>query len=91
MVRGAKSVVVNFNLGLVAHIAKKNYYKNDQYSFDDLFQEGVFGLVRAIEKFDPTEGCRFSTYSYYWIFLSSTGSRITTGGELHPSSSSCHR
>jgi|TARA_Y100000004_G_scaffold88059_1_gene98693 RNA polymerase sigma factor (sigma-70 family) len=64
----AKSVVVNANLGLVAHIAKKNYYKNDQYSFDDLFQEGVFGLVRAIEKFDPTEGCRFSTYSYYWIY-----------------------
>ena len=53
----------------LAHIAKKNYYKNDQYSFDDLFQEGVFGLVHAIEKFDPTEGCRFSTYSYYWIYI----------------------
>ena len=44
-----KSVVVNANLGLVAHITK-NYYKNDQYSFDDLFQEGVFGLVRHVEK-----------------------------------------
>ena len=33
-----------------------------------MFQEGVIGLMKAIGKFDPKEGCRFSTYSYYWIY-----------------------
>jgi RNA polymerase primary sigma factor len=60
--------MVSSNLGLVSNIAKKFYYKNDQYSFDDLFQEGVIGLMKAIQKFDSGEGCRFSTYSYYWIY-----------------------
>jgi len=59
--------IVSGNVGLVRKIANKMYFKNPQYSFDDLYQEGVFGLIRAAEKFDPKEGCRFSTYSYQWI------------------------
>ena len=66
--RKAFDIMVTRNLGLVGKLAKKMYYKNEQYSYDDLFQEGVMGLMRAIEKFDPKEGCRFSTYSYYWIY-----------------------
>lgn len=64
----AMTKMVNSNIGLVEKIANKLYIKNDQFSFDDLYQEGVFGLIRAVNKFDPTVGCRFSTYSYYWIY-----------------------
>ena len=60
--------MVNANIGLVEKLANKLYIKNDQYSFDDLYQEGVFGLIRGVNKFDPSVGCRFSTYSYYWIY-----------------------
>jgi RNA polymerase primary sigma factor len=60
--------MVTHNLGLVSKITKKMYYKNEQFSYEDMFQEGVIGLMRAISKFDPKEGCRFSTYSYYWIY-----------------------
>ena len=61
----AMDQMVSSNLGLVNNIAKKFYYKNDQYSFEDLFQEGVIGLMKAIQKFNSEEGCRFSTYSFY--------------------------
>ena len=64
----AMTKMVNSNIGLVEKIANKLYIKNDQFSFDDLYQEGVFGLIRAVNKFDPSVGCRFSTYSYYWIY-----------------------
>ena len=60
--------MVTSNLGLVSKLTKKMYFKNEQYSFEDMFQEGVIGLMKAIRKFDPKEGCRFSTYSYYWIY-----------------------
>jgi len=66
--RKSFDTMVTRNLGLVSKLAQKMYYKNEQYSYEDLFQEGVMGLMRAIEKFDPKEGCRFSTYSYYWIY-----------------------
>ncbi|AIX20366.1 subfamily RNA polymerase sigma-70 subunit [Synechococcus phage ACG-2014f] len=64
----AMTKMVSANIGLVEKLANKLYIKNDQYSFDDLYQEGVFGLIRGVNKFDPAVGCRFSTYSYYWIY-----------------------
>ncbi|AIX27832.1 subfamily RNA polymerase sigma-70 subunit [Synechococcus phage ACG-2014f] len=64
----AMTKMVSANIGLVEKLANKLYIKNDQYSFDDLYQEGVFGLIRGVNKFDPSVGCRFSTYSYYWIY-----------------------
>ena len=66
--RFAMTKMVNANIGLVEKISNKLYINNDQYSFDDLYQEGVFGLIKAVNKFDPSVGCRFSTYSYYWIY-----------------------
>ena len=63
----SKQKMIVHNLGLVYKIANKMYFKNPQYSLDDLSQEGIMGLNRAIEKFDPKEGCRFSTYAYHWI------------------------
>ena len=55
------------NLGLVHKIVHKFPLKNATCSYDDLFQEGVAGLIHGIKKFDETRGYRLSTYVYRWI------------------------
>ena len=55
------------NLGLVHKIVHKFPLKNATCSYDDLFQEGVAGLIHGIRKFDETRGYRLSTYVYRWI------------------------
>ena len=61
----AREHMINANLRLVVHIAKR--YQGQGLGLPDLVQEGMFGLMRAVEKFDWRRGFKFSTYATWWI------------------------
>lgn len=63
--QAARARLINSNLRLVVSVARR--YQNHGLSLLDLVQEGSLGLMRAVDKFDPGRGLKFSTYATYWI------------------------
>lgn len=67
--KGLRNILANRNCKLVTYVVNKFYNKKLEHKQirEDLLQEGNFGLLSAVEKFDPHRGVRFSTYATWWI------------------------
>ena len=63
--RKAKERMMKGHAKLVVSVAKK--YQSEDFDLVDLFQEGILGLEKAVEKYDPKRGYEFSTYAFWWI------------------------
>lgn len=77
--RQLRDEMVRANIRLVAMLARR--YHHPTLTFLDLFQEGTFGLLRAVEKYEPTRGVKFSTYASWWIWQQ-LGRTADTQGSL---------
>lgn len=77
--RALRDQMVQANLRLVSVLARR--YRHPTLTYLDLFQEGVLGLLRAVEKYDPERNVRFATYATWWIWQQ-LGRSVDTYGPL---------
>jgi RNA polymerase primary sigma factor len=77
--RALRDRMVQANLRLVSVLARR--YRHPTLTYLDLFQEGVLGLLRAVEKYDPERNVRFATYATWWIWQQ-LGRSVDTYGPL---------
>jgi RNA polymerase sigma factor (sigma-70 family) len=77
--RQLRDKMVRANLRLVSVLARR--YRHPTLTYLDLFQEGVLGLLRAVEKYDPERNVRFATYATWWIWQQ-LGRSVDTYGPL---------
>lgn len=77
----AKALLIEYNLKLVVSIAKHYMYASSTtiLSFNDLIQNGNLGLIKAVDRFDPDRGFKFSTYATWWIRQSITRALVDDG------------
>lgn len=82
----ARARMISANMRLVVKLAKRSLgtasEKRSHMKVDDLIQEGAIGLVRAVEKFEPNRGYKFSTYAYWWIRQGITRATESKGGMI---------
>ncbi len=78
--RGCRDELVRRNLRLVINLAR--HYQGRGIGYLDLVQEGAFGLMRAIEKFDPEKDVRFGTYAIWWIWQAMSRAQQLHGGAV---------
>lgn len=65
--REARNKIIEQNIGLVVSVAIKFITRYSNLELEDLVQEGIIGLIAAVDKFDYTKGYKFSTYAFYFI------------------------
>jgi RNA polymerase sigma factor (sigma-70 family) len=82
--RRHRDELIRRNLRLVLSIARRHQHRGLGYL--DLIQEGVLGLMRAIEKFDPQKGVKFSTYAVWWVWQAMIAAQTEQGGAVIHSS-----
>ena len=65
--RNARNKFINSNLRFVVYVAKKYYSNDNSLQFLDLIQYGNIGLIKAVDRYDYTNGAKFTTFAYHWI------------------------